>query len=210
GMKNKETMEYWVEVARNRPSSKSVKVSPENDFTDQDSQFILKHASSQSNILDLASGSGLIINKIKDKVGKVIAVEKFPEFSKFIDKDIRVVNADILEYVTSELFEIITMFGIAQYFSEDEVRRLYSKYYSNLKAGGKFIIKNQFGVKEDVLISGFSKELQTNYFSHYRMITKEIQILMDTGFQTISINDIYPAEFNRWSNTHFYAIVCEK
>jgi hypothetical protein len=99
------------------------------------------------------------------------------------------------------------MFGVAQYFNEDEILGIYKKYYSNLKENGKMLIKNQFGVNEDVLVSGYSEELKTDYYSQYRHIDKEVDILKKVGFKNVEVIDIYPPECNRWENTHFYAIV---
>ena len=72
------------------------------------------------------------------------------------------------------------------------------------------IVKNQFGLHEDVTVDGFSEELQENYFSQYRYIDKEIRLLREVGFNNIEVVDIYPKECNRWDNTHFYALVAEK
>lgn len=196
-------------MAQNNPSEKSVKITANSDFSERDSNFILKFADSDSEILDLASGTGLIVNKISHHVKHITAVEAFSEFSKFIEntRQITVINQDISLFVTEKKFDLITMFGVAQYFNEDEILAIYKKYYSNLKENGKMLIKNQFGVNEDVLVSGYSEELKTNYYSQYRHINKEVDILKKVGFQNIEIIDIYPPECNRWENTHFYAIV---
>lgn len=211
-MNNKQTMDYWTKIAKNNPKAVSVKVNSINDFTSIDANFILKFITKNTELLDLASGSGLIINKIQPFVKSITAVEKFNEFSKFIHRanNIEVINEDIVKYTPSTKFDLITMFGIVQYFSTDEIVKIYDKFYPYLKDNGKLIIKNQFGIKDDVLIAGYSEEIGTEYFSNYRMLSKEIQILEKTGFIKIDTFDIYPPKFNRWQNTHFYAIVCEK
>lgn len=211
-MKNKNTLDFFQKMADDNPDEKSVKINKTNDFTDFDAKLILQYAKSNSKILDLASGTGLIINKIYKKVKKIIAIEAFPEFSKFITTSpkIDVINLDISHYTTKGKFDLITMFGIVQYFNEEEIKRIYLKYRANLKAKGKLIVKGQFGVHEDVLISGYSKELKTNYYSHYRQLAREIVILKQLGYKNIKSIDIYPPECNRWDNTHFYAIVAEK
>jgi len=56
----------------------------------------------------------------------------------------------------------------------------------------------------------FFKELQSYYFSYYRDLEKEKELLKEIGFKIKQVVDIYPKEYNRWNNTHFYAIVCEK
>jgi 2-polyprenyl-3-methyl-5-hydroxy-6-metoxy-1,4-benzoquinol methylase len=211
-MNNKQTMEYWQAMASNNPNEKTTKVNPINDFTQIDAEFILKYADKNSEILDLASGTGLIINKFYDKIKHINAIERFEEFTKFIKKTpkIDIINQDITQFETNNQYDIITMFGIVQYFNETEIVDIYKKYYRFLKPKGKLIIKNQFGVEVDVEVSGFSQELQQNYYSQYRQLTKEQRLLEQSGYKMVEIIDIYPPQYNRWENTHFYAIVAEK
>ena len=76
-----------------------------------------------------------------------------------------------------------------------------------MKPTGLLLIKNKFGVKGDVVVNGYSEELKMNYYSEYRHLDKEIEILKNVGYKDIQVTDIYPPEANRWNNTHFYAIV---
>lgn len=210
-MENKDALLFFENMAKNNPGEKSVKISKngKSDFSHLDAEFILKFAGENSNILDLASGSGLIINKMHQKVKSITAVEAFSAFSKFIKKadNIFVINADIRDFDTDKQFDLITVFGLVQYFNESEIREIYKKYKKYLAKNGKIIIKNQFGVKENVTIEGFSEELQTNYYSNYRQIEREVQILEQAGYKNAEVFDIYPPECSRWENTHFYAIV---
>lgn len=82
--------------------------------------------------------------------------------------------------------------------------------YANEDSEGKIIIKNQFGVRDDVVVEGYSEEQHSNCFAQYRFIDKEVVNLSNIGYQNISVMDIYPPECNLWENTHFYAIVAEK
>jgi hypothetical protein len=92
------------------------------------------------------------------------------------------------------------------YFNTDEATTVYKKAKSFVKLGGTLVVKNQFGVKEDVTVAGFSEEIGRNYYSNYRHVDSEVALLGLLGFKNIEVTDIYPAEFNRWENTHFYAI----
>ncbi|MDR1883661.1 MAG: class I SAM-dependent methyltransferase [Prevotella sp.] len=211
-MENKQAIEYWRTMASANPNEKTTKVNPVNDYSQIDADFILEYAGKDSDILDLASGTGLTINKFYDKVHHIDAVELFPDFSGFIkdSANITVINQDVMQFETDRKYDIISMFGIVSYFNRKESVDLYRKYSGLLKPGGKLIVKNQFGITEDVEISGFSEELQQNYFSQYRHLDKEIKILEETGYRNVEAFDIYPPECNRWENTHFYAIVAEK
>lgn len=210
-MNNKHSLDFFHTMAQSNPSRKDVKILPKNDHSDVDAEFIMRYASKDSNILDLGSGSGLIINKIYKKVRSITAVEVFPEFTKFIanSENITVINEDIFTYRSNKLYDLITMFGVVQYFSRDEVADMYRNYYKNLCSGGKLIIKNQFGVDDDVVVSGFSNELGRNYYSQYRHLESEKSLLSSIGYKNIQTFDIYPAKFNRWANTHYFAIAAD-
>lgn len=211
-MKNKNVLDYWTKVADNNPDPLAAKVNACNDFTQMDADFIMKYANSSSNILDLASSTGLTINKYYHKVNHIEAVELYENFTKYIEKTdrISIVNCKVQDYSTDKQFDIVTMFGITFYFNDNEVVDLYKRYQGFLKNSGKLIVKSQFGVSEDVVIAGYSQELKTDYYAWYRHIDKEVAILKNIGFKNIEVVDIYPPECNRWDNTHFYAIVGEK
>jgi cyclopropane fatty-acyl-phospholipid synthase-like methyltransferase len=211
-MNNSEAIQYWKKRASNNPDEKTIKVNSVNDFTQMDADFIMKYADENSEILDLASGTGLTINKYYGKVKHIDAVERFEEFSKFIVKTPRITihNENINDFVSRKQYDIITMFGILHYFNEQEAIKIYERYKNFLKPNGRLIVKQQFGVKADVDVSGYSEELKETYYSQYRHIDKEVKILETIGYKNIEVVDIYPPECNRWENTHFYAIVGEK
>jgi cyclopropane fatty-acyl-phospholipid synthase-like methyltransferase len=182
------------------------------DTSELDSFFIMKYADKNSDILDLGSGGGLIVNKLYNKVRTIVALDLFKEFTKFIVKsdNVKIVNTNLFDYSPSLKFDVITIFGVMHYFNEDEAIALYKKYYSYIKDKGKIIIKNQFGLASDVTISEISKELKKEYFAQYRCINKEVRILKNIGFKDIEWIDIYLPEYNKWENTHYYAIVGTK
>ena len=211
-MNNQDALKYWTQMSQSAVSPTTTKVNKINDFSQMDADFICQFAGPETDLLDLATGTGITLNKYSDRVRSVTAVEKYAEFAKFIEPrpNVQIVTSDITEFETEEKFDIINFFGIIPYFNREEIVPVYEKYRKYLKPHGKFLIKNQFGVSEDVLIEGFSQELQCNYYSEYRQLETEIEILKEKiGFRSFRIVDIYPPECNRWTNTHFYAIVAE-
>ncbi len=212
-MKNKEALDFFKKMSQNTNDQKSVKLANASDFSQMDADFILKYCNANTEMLDLGSGTGLVINKMYDKVKTVVAVEPFASFTKFIvnSPNVEVVNQTFDEYSPGDRpFDLITIFGTMHYFNEEESVKIYSKYFRNLKKGGRLIVKNQFGVTEDVTVEGYSEEQKTNYFAQYRHLDKEMANLRRIGFCKTESFDIYPPECNRWTNTHFYAIVAEK
>jgi SAM-dependent methyltransferase len=212
-MENKDALDFFHNMSEKSQDPKSVKLANSSDFSSLDADFILKYADKNTNILDLGSGTGLIVNKIYDKVGHVTAVEPFPSFTKFIvpSDNVTVVNKTFDEFTIERTdYDIITVFGVMHYFNESESVEIYKKFYSALRTGGRIIIKNQFGVQEDVVVEGYSEEQKSNYYAQYRYIEKEVSNLSSLGYNNVVVVDIYPPECNRWENTHFYAIVAEK
>ncbi len=211
-MDNSLSKNFFANMAKNQPNPISVKITPYSDFTQYDVEFILKFANQDTSILDLASGTGLIVNKLRNKVKEITAIELFSDFSKFIDKapNVTIINQDVKLFDTDKTYDMVTMFGIIQYFNEAESRDIYKKYYRFIKKGGSIIVKGQLGQNEDVNVAGYSNELKTDYYSQYRYKEKEIEMIQSAGFTNTRLYDIYPKECNRWQNTHFYAIVADK
>jgi len=211
-MENRKALDFFRKMAATNNEENSVKLANNSDFTTLDAEFILKYVNSSTHILDLGAGTGLVVNKIYDKVEHIVAVEPFANFAKHIvqSNNITIVNETILNFLPSKQFDIITIFAVMHYFNEKEAIEIYERYYPCLKYGGKLIIKNQFGVSHDVLVDGYSEEQKSDYFAQYRHLQKEIEILDKIGYKNIEPFDIYPPECSRWNNTHFYAIVAEK
>lgn len=182
------------------------------DTSDLDVAFIANYADKEKTLLDIGSGTGLLINHLYDKFKKIIAIEKYIEFSKYIvqNEKIEIKNENLLTFdYTQEDFDIATAFGSMHYFDEKESIKIYTEVFNNLPQDGIFIIKNQMGVDEDVLIT-HSDELNSDYFAQYRYVAKEIKNLETIGFTLVEKRDIYPSHYNRFTNTHFYALVLQK
>ena len=190
----------------------SVKMAKNSDFSATDTAFIRNYAGYDSSVLDLGAGTGLIANKLYPYVKNIVAVEPFSQFTQYIavHEKIIVVNQNITEFITSEKFEVICLFGLMQYFDEIEAKTIYEKYIDYLAPKGTMIVKNQFGIHDDVTVDGYSEELKKNYFSQYRHVDKEVLLLRDAGFTNVEVIDIYPKEYSRWGNTHFFALVAIK
>lgn len=211
-MNNTNALEFFQNMSKKMSDDdKCVKLACNADCTDIDAKFIMKYADKNTQMLDIGTGTGLIINKMYDKVKYIECIEPFKEFSNHLVKsdNITVINKKIFDYKTDKKFDLVTIFGSMHYFNGEEAKKIYSIVKELLKSKGKLIIKNQFGVKEDVTVSGYSEEQKADYFASYRYIQNEVKLLENIGYQNIEVVDIYPPEANRWDNTHFYAIVAE-
>lgn len=182
------------------------------DHSDLDAAFIEHYVCPTDRILDIGSGSGLIVNKIYKKVKSIIAIEPCEKLSSYIQKDpkITIINKNFFDYETNQEVDVITAFGTMHYFNREEAIEVYSRCFSILRSGGLMLIKNQFGLDSDVQIENFSSELNMVYYAQYRALSSEIEVLRNIGFREVLPFDIYPPEYNRWANTHFYAITAQK
>lgn len=211
-MDNKSAMAFFEKMSNTAKDNPFCVKMKGKDLTDYDADFILQYTKANDEILDLGTGTGLIVNKIYDKVRAIDCIEPFDGLSRHIVKssNIRVFSSNIFNFKTSKKYDLITIFGTMHYFNTEEAVLVYKKYFNYLKDNGRIIIKNQFGVERDVIVQGFSEEQNTDYYAHYRHLDREIEILKDIGFKNTEKFDIYPKEANRWENTHFWAITGEK
>ncbi|GGG72245.1 class I SAM-dependent methyltransferase [Paenibacillus radicis (ex Gao et al. 2016)] len=210
-MNNKNAQSYYDKMAEKIENPYETR-NKAKDFTTFDVELMKRFADQNKVLLDLGSGTGLLINHLADDFQKIIAVEKYPEFSKFINshRNVEIINEDLLDFDTAESVDIVSLFGVMSCFNREEAKLIYSRIGKILPQEGTLIVKNQMGIKEDVVINGWSDELQTNYFAEYRTVDSEIALLNNLGFQKIERVDIYPPQYNRWDNTHFYALICKK
>ena len=182
------------------------------DFSKFDIEFMLGYADEQKRLLDLGAGSGLLVNSLIGRFNHIHAVEKYDNFSQFIERDptVTVTSEDVLSFDTSDTYDIVSAFGLMNFFSEDEAALLYGRMYKFTTDKGLTVVKHQMGLNETVVVDGFSEELQQPYYSEYRHMEVEKALLLKAGFSKVEVFDIYPAEYNRWDNTHFYALVATK
>jgi SAM-dependent methyltransferase len=182
------------------------------DTTELEIDFLEKYIQSNDDILDIGSGSGLIINKLIDFDVSITAVEKFEGFTRFIVEHpkMTVINADLIGFKIRKEFDVALCFGVSQCFIKNEINDIYKNIYSMLKVGGYFIMRMQCGIEKTKVVNGFSEELQTNYFAEYRQWEEEIDLLKEIGFNSIERFDIFPDTLNVWPDSRHYIFVCKK
>ncbi len=194
-------IENPVQTKNKRPDTSSIEI-----------PFLLKYLKKSDEILDIGSGSGLIINKLVDHVKHIVAVEKFEGFTKFISETekIFVIHSDLRGFKIRKQYDVVLSFGVAQCFAESEAYQIYENSYQMVKPGGKMIVRVHCALENDKTVDGFSEVLKTNYFAQYRNVQKEMNFLKSLGFKSVEKFDIFPDELNVWKDTRHFIFVCEK
>lgn len=200
---------YWSELSKRIKSPVETK-NKRPDTSDLEIEFLNKHLNKSDDVLDIGTGSGLIVNKLFNNVNHITAVEKFEGFTKFIldTPKILVINAELNGFKMRKKFDAILSFGVSQCFSLKDIRPMYESFIEMLKPNGKLIIRMQCGIEKGKIVDGFSEELQTNYFADYRHWEFEKQLLEEVGFKNIQLFDIFPDTLNVWPDTRHYLFVC--
>lgn len=206
-----EQSEYWGKLSEKITKSSEIK-NKRSYSSEVDIAFLKKYLKNEFTHLDLGAGTGEIINYTYTDVKKTVAVELFPNFTKFIvnHPSVEVINEDIRMFSTTQKFEIITCHGVLQCFDRADAYKIYQNIYSMLSLGGYFIQRIHCGIKDDISVDGFSEELQTNYFANFRHIDKEVEFLKSLHFKSVEVFDLHGPELNKWENSHHYTIVCSK
>lgn len=203
---------YWEQLSKKIVNPVETK-NKRPDTSDLEIDFLKKYLNPEMEILDIGSGSGLIINKLTPFVKHITAVEKYEGFSSFIVESpkILVINADLVGFSIRKQFDVVLSFGVSQLFDLETITDIYHKLYKMTKDGGKLIIRTHCGLEQDKTVNGFSEELQTEYFAQYRQKDKEIELLKTTiGFSDIEVFDIFPDSLNVWRDTRHFIFVCSK
>lgn len=200
---------FWE--ARSRQSAvEAARFHPE--FTSYDLALIEPHLIGGASVLDLGCGTCALANAIAAReTVHVHAVDKYPGMLDFADKrsNLSTEVADAVGYGGDRRFDVILLFGVINSIPDaDDRMQMYRTLREMLRQGGKLIVKSQFGIAEEVLVDAYSQDLGMDYAAVYPRVDDEEERLK--RLFSVSRIDPYPAEYNRWSNTHFYAFLCVK
>lgn len=174
-----------------------------------DFEFLKTFVDPHSEVLDLGAGSCIVALQLAETVKEIVAVDRFCEFLEMAGEHpkLKKVVSDVRNYTTDQRFDLITVFGLLNYFETDDLMLLVQKIKRFLKPEGSLVIKHQCGIFDEVRVDYYSKEINSIYYAIYRWIETELRFLREI-FSDVTVYDIYPAELNKWTNTHFYAFVC--
>nr|BFD62746.1 class I SAM-dependent methyltransferase [Bdellovibrio sp. HM001] len=173
-----------------------------------DVALVRKYHREGGSLLDLGCGTGTLARELLQSSSYIKGVDKYPGFLEKCPREdkFEVVESDILHFVDkNKTYDTIIIFGVVNFISDLEEVDLYRKCLALLKDDGVLIVKNQCGVKSEVIVDSYSQELGTDYYARYPWFERQLGHLSE-HFNT-ELVDIYPPAMNRWDNTHFYAFV---
>lgn len=201
---------YWEKLSNKIKNAGDTSNKRNSKSAIVDVEFIKSYLKKTDKIIDIGSGSGLVVNHLVDCVSNITAVETFVGLTTFIDPNILVINAELIGFKIRKQFDVAISTGVSQYFNEKNINNIYSNIFDMLKENGILILRNHCGLTETVEINGFSEELQTDYFTEYRQIENEINLLKNIGFKSVDIFDSVSEDLNVWENTRHFYFVCKK
>lgn len=201
---------YWQKMAESitdAPEARNKRV----DTSIEEADFFRNYLSQSDELLDIGSGSGLVINKLHNDVKSIIALERFEGLSKFIDNqpNIMVINARVEDFYIRKEFDKILCTGVMQFFTKLEAINIYKSIFRMLKKDGLFLMRTHCGLQETVTVNK-SDENGGDYFAEYRLLDDEVNTLKEIGFRDIQVIDKAPAALNVWDNTRHFMFVCKK
>lgn len=208
-MDRKKIDNFW----KGRTKIKDMRIATHFKYDDThtyDLKLIRKYIKPNLKVLDLGCGPCYITNKIVGEVKYIKGVDKFGEFLKHCNTGphFETEACDLLDFTDSQKYDLITLIGIMFCFGDRESEKIYKNCNDLLKETGVMIIRQQYGVHDDVIIDKYSEHIGENYYTYYRHLDKEVKFLKK--WFSVEVIDILPERLNPWKNTHHYALVCKK
>jgi SAM-dependent methyltransferase len=182
------------------------------NYLKKEISFIKRFITKDSEIIDIGSGTGLVVNRIHKDIKYLVAVEPFRGLSRFIvdDEKILLINAELTSFYIRKRFDFAICTGVSQFFNKKDITKIYNNIYEMLKKNGALILRVHCGLEKDVIINGYSKELDSEYYAEYRYLSNEVELLKQVGFNKIKVYDEVSDELNVWKDTKHFYLTCWK
>lgn len=185
-----------------------------NSRIDYDINLIKKYATSESRVLDLGCGTGILETQLENIVKYIKAIDKYQEFinrAAIKSTNIDFEKHDVSTYYDEKIYDLILLFGVTIYLFDSELEATISNCINMMKNESVLIIKNQWSTnEEDVIVNKqYSDTNKNKYYGIYRSLTK-MKTLIEKYKMSCEIVDIYPKNMNSYENTHEYALICKK
>lgn len=192
--KNEKIKEFW----ENRKTSHNYVW---KDHLDQNIRIIKEYLSLETDVLDLGCGDCKLANNISLLCHEIVAVD-YVDVPKELSTNVDFILSDITKFSTGRGFDVVSLFSVSYYLSDDALKTLYKNCYKALNSGGTILVISHCAYGKRKEIEGFSENLNSEYFATYRSISEDIQLLEEAGFY-VSVTKAYK-ELNIWRDTDFF------
>jgi trans-aconitate methyltransferase len=169
--------------------------------------YLQAAAAAPGAILDLGSGAGELSRALCTPVTKLDAVDFTEAYRKYFVKPDQVFHlSSVLSFEPTRQYDLVLLFGVCTYLSEDEELRMLKRLPSFLNPGGVAVVKNQCSTGETINYSGWSEDLNAEYISRYPSVEGQ-EARLRANFKSVRTLT-YPSRFQRWPDTEHVGFVC--
>lgn len=173
------------------------------DLAELNFTILEPHIKPYMTVLDLGAGDGRLTKMVASRVAGVTAVDYTEAVLRITHGRVRVAQCDIREYVDTQRYDLVMLFGVMNFIREAEA--FYGRVRAFLGKEGRLIVKHQCGrngtVDVQTAIDGVP------YVSRYRYLGDEVSALLGAGFGSVEVSHPYPESMNPWKNTVHTAFV---
>jgi trans-aconitate methyltransferase len=160
-------------------------------------------------ILDLGCGFGTLSRRLTPPQGQLVAVDWEPQYrAAFTETNQTFIERRVTEFTSFSAFDLVLLFGVVTFLSEDEETALYSRIGELLSNRGAALIKNQCSRAEEFSFCGYSESLGAEYSGRYPNAVQQQTRLLSRFHEVDAVE--YPQEFNPWPNSFHIAFICRR
>jgi cyclopropane fatty-acyl-phospholipid synthase-like methyltransferase/glycerol-3-phosphate cytidylyltransferase-like family protein len=143
-------------------------------------------------LIDLGCGDGRHLVEIANSFERITGVDFAPELIALAQRKLNAISsrthlefhaADIVEFNTTEQFDLILLSGLTPCLDDDQLERLLEKTAKLAHPQSRLLIRTSISLDKRIdLINYFSKELGTLYTAYYRTKSEIIEDARHAGW----------------------------
>ena len=199
---DRQIREFW----RSRAAAQPTRWTP-GGLLSYEVAYLQAAAPAPEAILDLGSGAGELSRALCTPVTKLDAVDFTEAYRKYFVQPGQVFHlSSVLSFEPTQQYDLVLLFGVCTYLSEDEESRMLKRLPSFLNPGGLAVVKHQCSNGETINFSGWSEDLNAEYTARYPSVEGQ-EVRLRASFKSVR-RLTYPSRFQQWPDTEHVGFVC--